>query len=282
MNKRRLGGTGEWLSIIGFGGIIVMNMDHSSARSIVTKAVERGINYFDVAPSYGNSEEVLGPALEPYRDKVFLACKTEKRTREEAKAALERSLKLLRTDHFDLYQLHAVDTLKDVEQVMGPGGAIETLTEARKQGLARYIGFTSHSEEAALALLNRFDFDTMLFPFNWVSWHQANFGPRVLNKAVEKGIGILAIKALAKRKWRSEEKDKYEWPRWYATVESFEEASLALRFTLSLPVTAAVSPSRVELLWWACDVADQFKPLSEEEKNQLVERSNSLEPVFPQ
>jgi aryl-alcohol dehydrogenase-like predicted oxidoreductase len=156
------------------------------------------------------------------------------------------------------------------------------LTEAREQGLARYIGFTSHSEEAALALLNRFDFDTMLFPFNWVSWHQANFGPRVLNKAVEKGVGILAIKALAKRKWKPHEKDKYEWPRWYATVESFEEASLALRFTLSLPVTAAVSPSRVELLWWACDIADQFKPLSEEEKNQIAERSSSLEPVFPQ
>jgi len=89
-----------------------MNIDQSSVNSIVAKAVKRGVNYFDVAPSYGNSEKVLGPALEPYRDKVFLACKTEKRTRDEAKAALERSLKLLRTDHFDLYQLHAVDTLK--------------------------------------------------------------------------------------------------------------------------------------------------------------------------
>ncbi len=282
MEKRILGKTGERLSIIGFGGIIVMNMSHSSASSIVAKAIERGINYFDVAPSYGNSEEVLGPALEPYRDIVFLACKTEKRTKEEATAALERSLKLLRTDYFDLYQLHAVDTLKDVEQVLGPGGAIEALLEAREQGRVRYIGFTSHSEEAALALLNRFNFDTILFPFNWVSWHQANFGPRVLEKAVEKGVGILAIKALAKRKWKPDERNKYEWPRWYATVESFEEASLALRFTLSLPVTAAVSPSRVELLWWACNIADQFKPLSEEEENQLVERSKGLEPVFPQ
>lgn len=282
MEKRRLGGTGESLSIIGFGGIIVMNRDHSSASSIVAKAVERGINYFDVAPSYGNSEEVLGPALEPYRDKVFLACKTEKRTRDEAMAALNRSLKLLRTDHFDLYQLHAVDSLKDVEQVMGSGGAIDALVEAREQGLVKYLGFTSHSEDAALALLDRFDFDTILFPFNWVSWHQANLGPRVLNKAVEKGVGIFAIKSLAKRKWRPDEKDKYEWPRWYATVESFEEASLALRFTLSLPVTAAVSPGRVELLWWACDIADRFKLLLEEEKNQLIERSNGLEPVFPQ
>ncbi|MBO3839745.1 MAG: aldo/keto reductase [Thermoproteota archaeon] len=282
MEKRVLGKTGEKLSIIGFGGIIVMNMSHSSASSIVAKAVDRGINYFDVAPSYGNSEEVLGPALKPYRDKVFLACKTEKRTRKEAAAALERSLKLLRTDYLDLYQLHAVDNLNDVEQVLGSGGAIEALLEAQEQDRVKYIGFTSHSEEAALALLDRFDFDTMLFPFNWVSWHQANFGPRVLEKAVEKGIGILAIKALAKRKWKPEERNKYAWPRWYATVESFEEASLALRFTLSLPVTSAVSPSRVELLWWACDIADNFKPLSEEEMRRIAELSRSLEPVFPQ
>lgn len=282
MEKRRLGETGEFLSIIGFGGIIVMNEDHSSASSIVSKAFERGINYFDVAPSYGNSEEVLGSALEPYRDKVFLACKTEKRTKDEAMTALNRSLKLLRTDHFDLYQLHAVDSLKDVEQVMGDGGAVEALIEAREQGLVKYLGFTSHSEDAAIALLNRFDFDTMLFPLNWVSWYQANLGSRVLNKAVEKSVGILAIKSLAKRKWRPDEKDKYEWPRWYATVESFEEASLALRFTLSLPVTSAVSPSRVELFWWACDIADHFKPLSQDEKNLLMEWSNGLEPVFPQ
>ncbi|MEM1558295.1 MAG: aldo/keto reductase [Thermoproteota archaeon] len=282
MEKRILGKTGEKLSIIGFGGIIVMNMDRHSAGNIVAEAIKRGINYFDVAPTYGNSEEVLGPAIEPYRDKIFLACKTEKRTREEARTALERSLKLLKTDHFDLYQLHSVDTLRDVEQVLGQGGAIETLIEAREQGLTRYIGFTSHSEEAALALLNRFNFDTMLFPFNWVSWHQANFGPKVLEKAVEKGIGILAIKALAKRKWTPEEKDKYEWPRWYATVESFEEASLALRFTLSLPVTSAVSPSRVDLLWWACDIADNLRPLSEEERRRIVDLSKSLEPVFPQ
>ncbi|MBS7648233.1 MAG: aldo/keto reductase [Thermoproteota archaeon] len=282
MEKRRLGRTGEQLSIIGFGGIIVMNRDHSSASSIVTKAVERGINYFDVAPIYGNSEEVLGPALEPYRDKVFLACKTEKRTKDGAMAALSRSLRLLRTDYFDLYQLHAVDGLKEVEQIMGSGGAMEALLEAREQGLIKYIGFTSHSEDAALALLDSFNFDTMLFPFNWVSWHRLDFGKRVLKKAVEKGVGILAIKALAKRKWRPEEKDKYEWPRWYATVESFEEASLALRFTLSLPVTSAVSPGRVELLWWACDIADCFKPLTREDESRLVELSSGLDPVFPQ
>ena len=106
MDKRAYGKTGEKLSIVGFGGIVVMNEKPSSASRIVAQAVERGINYFDVAPSYGNSEKILGPALEPYRNSVFLACKTGKRTKNEAATELHRSLKRLRTDHFDLYQLH--------------------------------------------------------------------------------------------------------------------------------------------------------------------------------
>ncbi|MEM2936841.1 MAG: aldo/keto reductase, partial [Candidatus Bathyarchaeia archaeon] len=264
MEKRKYGRTGEELSVVGFGGIIVMNEDPSSASRIVAQAVDRGINYFDVAPTYGNAEEVLGLALEPYRESIFLACKTAKRAKEEAAAELHQSLQRLRTDYFDLYQLHAVKTLEEVDKIMGEGGAIEAFVEAREQGLVRYLGFSAHSEEAALALLDRFKFDSVLFPINWVCWHQGNFGPRVLEEAKEKGVAILALKALAKRRWREGEERK--WSKcWYAPVDTPEEASLALRFTLSLPITAAVSPSHAELLWWACDAAEQFKPLSKGE-----------------
>jgi len=281
MEKRQLGKTGETLSVVGFGGIIVKDEEQSSANRIVAQAIERGISYFDVAPTYGNAEERLGPALEPYRKSVFLACKTEKRTAEEASAALNQSLEHLRTDHFDLYQLHAVKTLDEVEQIMGPGGALEAFVKAREQGRVRYLGFSAHSEEAALALLDRFEFDSVLFPFNWVCWHQGRFGPRVLERAREKGVGILALKALAKRKWREGEERK--WPKcWYAPVDTFEEASLALRFTLSKPITAAVSPSHVELLWWACDIADQLTPLSDEEADEVARRSEGLDPIFPE
>lgn len=281
MEKRQLGKTGETLSVVGFGGIIVKDEEQSSANRIVAQAIERGISYFDVAPTYGNAEERLGPALEPYRKSVFLACKTEKRTAEEASAALNQSLEHLRTDHFDLYQLHAVKTLDEVEQIMGPGGALEAFVKAREQGRVRYLGFSAHSEEAALALLDRFEFDSVLFPFNWVCWHQGRFGPRVLERAREKGVGILALKALAKRKWREGEERK--WPKcWYAPVDTFEEASLALRFTLSKPITAAVSPSHVELLWWACDIADQLTPLSDEEADEVAKRSEGLDPIFPE
>ncbi len=280
MEKRLLGKTGEALSVVGFGGIVVRDEAPKAASRLVAQAVDRGLNYFDVAPAYGNAEERLGPALEPYRSSVFLACKTTNRTAEGASADLHRSLKLLRTDYFDLYQLHEASTLEDVDRIMGPGGAMEVLVQARQQGLARYLGFSAHSEEAALALLDLFAFDSILFPFNWVCWHQGNFGPRVLEKAQEKGVGVLALKALAKRQLKEGGENK--WPKcWYAPVDTPEEAALALRFTLSRPITAAVSPSHAELLWWACDAADQFKPLSEEEEAQIAKLSEGLEPIFP-
>ena len=280
MEKRVLGQTGEALSVVGFGGIVVAKEEPSAANRLVAQAVERGVNYFDVAPSYGNAEERLGPALEPYRSSVFLACKTGERTREEASEELRGSLKRLRTDHLDLYQLHGVNTLEEVDRIMGPGGAMEAFVEAREQGLVRYLGFSSHAEEAALALLDRFEFDSVLFPFNWVCWHRGDFGPRVLEKAREKGVGILALKALAKTTWKEGEERK--WPKcWYAPVENPEEASLALRFVLSKPITAAPSPSHAELLWWACDAADRFEPLSEEEAARVARLSEGLEPIFP-
>ncbi len=268
--------------MVGFGGIVVMNEEPETAKRLVAKAVEeRGINYFDVAPSYGNAEERLGPALEPYRHDVFLACKTLERDAGGAERELHQSLKRLRTDYFDLYQLHAVSTMEDVERITAPGGALELFVRAREQGMVRYIGFSAHSEEAALALMDRFDFDTILFPFNWVCWHQGHFGPRVLAKAQEKGMGILALKALAKRRRR--EGEARTWTKsWYHPVESFEEALMALRFTLSRPITAAVSPGHAELLWWACDAADRFTPLTEAEEAEVARLSEGLEPIFPQ
>ncbi len=150
---------------------------------------------------------------------------------------------------------------------------------AREQGLIRYIGFSAHSEQAALALLDRFEFDTILYPVNWVCWYQGNFGPSVVAKAQEQGIGILALKALARQKRRPGKERK--WPKcWYEAVDSPEEAALGLRFTLAKPVTAAVSPSHAELLWWQCDAAKDFKPLSKEEEAQLAQQSKGLWPIF--
>src|SRR5210317_1837909 len=163
IEKRALGKTGEMLSMIGFGGIVVDKATTEQAASRVKEAIDFGINYFDVAPSYGNAEEMLGPALEPYRKDVFLACKTGERKKEGARRELEQSLKYLRTDHFDLYQLHSVTSLEDVDTIFSKGGAMETFLEARDEGKVRLLGFSAHSVEAAMALMDRFDFDTILF-----------------------------------------------------------------------------------------------------------------------
>ena len=280
MEKRILGKTGEKLSIVGFGGMVVNDEGSSGARRFVSDAIDRGINYFDVAPAYGNAEERLGPALEPYRSSVFLSCKTTQRTKDKADEDLKRSLKLLRTDYFDLYQLHSVGTLEEADRVMGEGGAIETLLEARENGRVRYLGFSAHTEEVALALLDRFEFDTVLFPINWVCWHQHGLGPRVMEKAKEKGVGILALKSLAKRNLGKGEARK--WPKcWYYPVDTPWEGSMALRFTLSREVTAAVAPGHAELLRWACEAASKFKPLSSEEELELEGWSDGLSMVFP-
>lgn len=282
MEKRKLGKTGEFLTIVGFGGILVTDETPEYAAEVVAKAVEeRGINYFDVAPSYGNAEERLGPALKPYRDGVFLACKTGKRDAVGAEEELHNSLALLHTDHFDLYQLHAVKTPEDVAQILAPGGALETFVKAREKGLVRFLGFSAHSEEAAIALMEAFDFDTILAPFNWATWHKGQFGARMLAEAVKRDMGVLALKSLAKRSWAEGEARRWK-KTWYSPVDTFEEAQLAFRFTLSKPITAAVSPGHEELLWWMCDIAEHFTPLTEAEDAQLAAMSADLDVIFPQ
>jgi predicted aldo/keto reductase-like oxidoreductase len=276
MEKRILGKTAEELSIIGFGGIVVKNETAVDASRYVSTAIDRGINYFDVAPEYGNAQEMLGPALKPYRGEVFLACKTHEMTAEGAERELKDSLKKLRTDYFDLYQMHQVTTLDEVDKIMSPGGAFEFFIRAKEKGLVRYLGFTAHSEEAALAMMDIYDFTSILFPFNWAIWFKDNFGPAVLKAAKEKGIGILALKAMAKGIWQKD--DRGNWNKcWYEPHDNFEEASLALRFALSLPVTSAVSPSNAGLLWLACDIADSFKAISPDEKELLKKRAQSID-----
>lgn len=281
MQKRVLGNTGELLSIVGFGGILVMNETPATADKLVAQAIEAGINYFDVAPSYGNAEERLGPALEPYRKDVFLACKTAKRMANEAEEEFEASLKRMRTDHFDLYQFHSVTTMEDVDQITGPGGALELFQRVQREGRVRYLGLSAHSEEAAIALLDRVDLDTILYPVNWVTWNEGGFGPKLRDYAQAKGMGILALKTLAKRKWNDDQERK-EWPKcWYRPVESYEEALRGLRFTLQQGVTAAVTPGHAQFLDWAIRAADDYAFLTDKELEEIAELAKGLAPIFP-
>jgi len=280
--RRPLGKTGERLSIIGLGGMLIMNVKQSRANDLVAEAFDRGINYFDVAPFYGDAQERLGPALAPYRERSFLACKTDERTKGGAQEELEESLRLLNTDHFDLYQFHYLTTLDDVETVFGPDGAMETFQAARQAGKVRFLGFSAHSAEAALAAMSQYEFDTILFPINFVLFSQANFGPQVLEKARQKGMGILALKAMAKTPWPANMKETQRPnPKcWYQPAPFPEEAALGLRWTLSKPITAAVPPGDEKYFRLAMDVAQSFVPIKPAEEKTLMAHALGVEPIF--
>jgi len=276
---REYGNSGDKLSIVGFAGIVVKEETSENSDKYVSWAIDQGINYFDVAPGYGNAQNMLGPALEPYRKDVFLACKTNKRDAPTAQAELEESLRLLRTDHFDLYQLHAMTTEEDLETATGPNGALEVLVRAKEHGLVRHLGFSAHSAEVAIELMSRYDFDSILSPVNFTTWFESGFGPQIMEAATSKGMSKLALKGAAHHALREGEA-KHREKCWYALIEDRELMKLALRWTLSQPISAAVPPGDPELWQMAVEVAQDFTPVTADEEAILRNEANGRKPLF--
>jgi aryl-alcohol dehydrogenase-like predicted oxidoreductase len=282
--KRRYGKTDVMLSVIGFGGIIVMGHEQDEANRIVAGAYERGVNYYDVAPSYGQTEAEtkLGPALEPYRKNVFLACKTSQREYTAAKQEFEESLKRLKTNSFDLYQLHAITEVEnDVDRSFAEDGVMKLLLEEKKQGRIRYLGFSAHSHAAAMEAMKRYDFDSVLFPVNFAGYLKGNFSPEVIQKAREKGMAILALKMLAHQCAPEDDPVRKQYPKcWYQPITDRQEAKLAMSFTLSQPVTAALPPGDQRLFNMALDLVPDIKPITPEQLEKLKILASTLTPIF--
>jgi len=277
--RRKLGRLDDKLSILGFGGIMLNKNPQEFANENIAKAFDNGINYYDVAPGYGNAQDRMGPALKPYRDKCFLACKTTKRDREGAEDELTQSLRKLETDHFDLYQMHALTTVDEVNRAFAADGAMETFLKAKREGKIRHLGFSAHSEAAALRAMELFDFDTILFPFNFVCWNTGNFGPQVFEKAKQRNMGILALKSMALTTLKKGEEKVY--PNcWYRPVMDDETLNMAFRYTLSMDITAAVSPGEAKLFWKGVDIAKRFTPINEDEREKLLALAKVTVPVF--
>lgn len=277
--QRTLGKTGNKLSVIGFGGIMLNDNTQEFANEIVSKAWEMGCNYYDVAPSYGNAESKLGPALKPYRKNAFLACKTGQKDAAGAERELNNSFKNLETDWFDLYQLHALTSVEDVERCFAPGGMMEVVEKAKRDGKIRYVGFSAHSVDAALLAMSKYDFDTVMFPINFATWHAGDFGPQVYNKAVEKGMGILALKAMALTRLKQGE-EKYDKNVWYTPVTDEEIMKMALKFTLSKEITAAIPPGKSTLFLRAIEFMKDYAPITESESSKLIALARETEPLF--
>jgi aryl-alcohol dehydrogenase-like predicted oxidoreductase len=282
MPRRVLGRTGQKVSVVCFPGLALFHCDQEKGTAALRDALERGVNYFDVAPNYGNgdAEIKMGIGMQGLdRSKYFLACKTHKRDAEGAQMELERSLKRLKTDHFDLYQLHHLVRPAEVKQVFGPGGAMEPILKAREQGKLKYIGFSAHTTKGALEALKAFKFDTVMFPINFVEYYTREFGKEVMALANEQGAGIIAIKPISWGTWPKDTPKDREW--WYRSVEHPKDILLAMRFTLSQKgVAAAIPTSFVELLDKTIDAAKLFKPLDTAAVAQLKEMAANREGLF--
>ena len=262
-----LGKTGMNASGVVFGGIINTNETQADADRFVARAIEAGVNYFDVAPSYGDAEDRLGAALHPYRNEVFVACKTTNRGAEGARAELEQSLAKLHREHFDVYQLHALSKQEDLDKAFGPGGAMETFVRAKEKGLVRNIGFSAHNEDVALRALTLYDFDTVLFPLNWALGICTGWGDRISEAAKRKGIGLIGMKSLVRRKWREGEERVYP-KSWCQPIWGNDALSLAaMKYAAHKGAATLVPPGNFEHFSFMLDHVDKAfrEPLTDAE-----------------
>lgn len=261
--------------------MFIGNPSEKEADDFIRFALDRGVNHIDVAPTYGDAEARLGKWVKEYRGNLFLACKTNKRTKAEAAQMLQSSLKRLQTDYFDLYQLHGLDKPDELETAFSEEGAIQAMLEAKKSGIVKHIGITSHNPINIMRALERFDFDTVLLPVNCVL--KANPQPEndyepVLALAETKNIGIIAMKSIAKGPWPGKERP---YNTWYQPFDTQKEIDRALWFTLSQKVTTAASSSDIRLARMTIDAAERFEKLTGEQQRELISSFAARTPLFP-
>ena len=282
METRRLGKTGHMSSIIIFGGFALFSVDQNEADAALERALEKGINHIDVSPIYGEAEARIGSWIVRKGNPFFLACKTHERSRSMAWESLQRSLETLKVDHFDLFQLHGVDDMDTLNTVLGPAGALEALFDARDKGLVRYIGITGHRPAIQKEALDRFDFDTILFPLNRIhaahlqDWN--DFFP-LLERARQKDVGVMAIKSVAKGIWEESAGASHRYNTWYEPFDEASEIRKSLQYTLSQDITSAVMPGDLKLWPMVIEAAENFRPLSEEEQKKVVSQAARYQPL---
>jgi len=281
MEKRRLGTTDQYSSLIVLGGIAFANISQLESDRIIKLALDNGVNHFDVAPSYGDSELRIAPWLKNHKNSIFLADKTAKRTRLDSKKDLDSSLKRLNVNSVDLYQLHAIETIEDVELALDNDGAMETLLEAKEQGLTKYIGVTGHDPKALFEIISKCKLDTLMCPVNFILdyYHDRSrdFKP-VIKLARSKGMGVLAIKAIAKKRCSTSSK-KYR--TWYEPFDVQSSINNSIKYTLSQDVDSAVTAGDINLFTLILNAAKQFTPGNSDELNDILSSASSFEPIFP-
>ena len=274
MQKRILGKTGHQSTVVTFGTYAVGYVDQDEADRAIQLVLDHGVNHFDIAPTYGHAMERVAPWMPDIRDRILLGAKTAVRDRDGAWRDVESILKRMNVEEFDLFQLHSVGTLEQLDLATAPGGSLETLIEMREQGMTKWLGITGHGPDVPgtiLEALNRFDFDTIMFPLNPAAARDPEYNqatPRLLSEANRRNIGIQTIKMIARGGWGDGHK---ECNTWYDPHRSQDDIDRSLWWVLSQPIHTAPSCGEISLIPKVLDAAERFCPLSENEQNDVLE-----------
>ena len=282
MEKRRLGRTEHHSTVVTIGTAGLGKVTQEVADSSVELMLQHGVNHVDIAPTYGEAMERMAPWINKIRGDVFLGSKTRARTKSEAWDNIHSIMDRLGVESFDLFQLHSVGLMEDLNTVTGPGGALEALVELKERGLTRFIGITGHGPEVTkvhLEALRRFDFDTIMFPVSASIFKNPDYKESALEllaTANERDLGVQTIKMLARGGWGERER---ETSTWYDPHREQPEIDKALWWVLSQPMHTAPSAGEVTLWPKVLDAAERFNPLTATQQEEVIA---SQQPPLPE
>jgi aryl-alcohol dehydrogenase-like predicted oxidoreductase len=278
------GATGHHSSRVIFGAAALGSMRQERADSVLAVLGEFGVNHIDTAASYGDSELRLQPWLAEHRSEVFLATKTGERTGPSARRELERSLERLGVDHVDLIQMHNLVEDDEWDTAMGAGGALEALVQARDEGLTRFLGVTGHGTRIAgmhLRSLERFDFDSVLFPYNFAMMSSAAYRTDVeslLAVCAQRNVAVQTIKSVAQRRWRDDDPEPHR--SWYRPLTAGEPLGRAVAYVLANTQLFLNSSSDAGLLRPILDAASNNATMPSDERMQRDIEAHGISPLF--
>lgn len=281
--KLPFGRTGHLSTRTLFGAAAFYQATQEEADRTMEVILQYGVNHIDTAASYGDSEIRLGPWMEKYRDQFFLATKTGDRKYPEALQSIQRSLERLRTDHLDLIQLHAVIEDEELETVLAPGGALKAALEARDKGWVRFIGITSHTLHAPVIhrkALERFDFDSVLLPYNYMLMQNPQYAAdfkALYQICQEKKVAMQLIKTLQRRPWGDR---PHTAATWYEPFQEQAQIDLAIHYALGLPGIFINTAGDIHVLPKVLDAASRFEKAPSEAEMQALVRASEAEPLW--
>lgn len=283
METRRFGRTGHMSTVAIFGAAAFSEVSQGEADKVMEQVIEAGVNHIDVAPSYGQAELRIGPWMPRERGRFFLGCKTMERTKEGAWKELRASLQRLQTESFDLYQCHAITTMEELDSVTMKGGALEAFVEARREGLTRYLGITGHGVNAPqiyLEALRRFEFDSILFPLNFVQMgnpEYRKYAEELIATCKAKDVGTMVIKTITKAPWGER---PHTATTWYEPFVKLDEIQKAVNFALSYEVTGLCTAGDTRVLPVVLQACENFSRLGQDELEEMIKSSGQYEPLF--